>query len=74
MKLGMIAIVRRMTLLSVECVESVGSYGIRGRRPEEAQTGADLTHLCFTKDYAIPAMSIEDESLYDGRASATIRP
>ena len=36
-----------MILLSVECVESVGSCGIRGRNPEEAQTGANVVYLCL---------------------------
>ena len=62
-----------MTTLSVECVESVGSYGVRGRKPEEAQTGADSTYPCSTKGYAILATSVEGDCLYDGQASATTR-
>ena len=50
-----------MTLLSVECVESVEYYGIRGGKPEEVQSGADFTYPCFTKWYAIPAMLVEDD-------------
>ena len=38
---------KNMTLLSVECVKSVGSCGICGRNPEEAQTGADVIYLCL---------------------------
>lgn len=71
-------VILTMRLLSLsrelfECVEIVGSYEVRGRKPEEAQTGADFTYPCFTKDNVIPAMSLEDDCLYDGQASATIR-
>ena len=62
-----------MTPLSVEGVESVESHGIRGSKPVEAQTGGDSTYLCFTNGYAIPAMLVEDDCLYGGQASASIR-
>ena len=56
-----------------EYIESVRSYGVCGRKPEEAQTGADFIYPYLTKDYAIFVMSVEDDCLYDGQVSATFR-
>ena len=58
-------------LLSVQCVESVVSYGICGRR---GGVDRSLFHIpMFTKAYAILAMSVENDCPYGGQVSAMIR-